>query len=359
MRWRTRAVADAGPRVIVRRAFTLVELMVVVAVIALLAMVLLPFLRQAFEVAWKTRCLNNLSHIAQALHVGHERKMVLPTAEVWVAAAKANGSEQMLRCDKDTRQFTGDCLAGSFEDLYILQYHTGSTTSHDCSYLVNILDRGKPIPDPQVWAWYPAGGIKQAPQGGWPVEYLPNWDQMQARNQAFIGVDNDSGLLITFGDVTVFETWEPPQKGHSRHWLMQGAGTPVAPLAGGACPADADDKMLLHMWGWDMLKHDPNSPLRFGGNSPDASYGMNAMVRSDDFGPRQFLVMDANETIIRVGTSNYEDAEVFSPPPQGVIRARHMGKVNVVTCDGAVTSWSLPELKKQYDMPGHGRWNAR
>ena len=50
-----------GPR---RPAFTLVELLVVVAIIALLAAILLPSLRQARVLASRTRCAANMRNLA-------------------------------------------------------------------------------------------------------------------------------------------------------------------------------------------------------------------------------------------------------------------------------------------------------
>jgi type II secretory pathway pseudopilin PulG len=336
-----------------KAAFTLTELCVAMAVIALLVAVMVPMVQPAFETAYKTRCLNHLSKIVQALHASHDESTTLPGQSTWVADARSHGSKEMLRCDKDTT-LKPSATAGAFAELYILQYNTTSQTSFVVTYLVDILAPGKPLNDPQIWAWYPAIGKRDTPKGeSWPASFLPNL----AANQAFIGIDNDSALKITFGAQTTFEVCEPPSRGHSRHWLIQGKGTPPCPLGDNVVPTDSDDKELLHMWGRDMLRDDPRSPLRFG-STEAVSYGMNGMIDPANYGPKQFLVMDANEPVLQVGTTNYEDAEVFSSGPQGVIKARHFGKVNVATCDGSVTSWTLPELRAQFDQVGNGRWGS-
>ncbi len=105
-----------------RRAFTLVELLVVVAVIAVLAAILLPVLSKAKEQGRATACLGNLRQIGIALQIYvHENDDRMPVLMNFGASTNSPGitnglptidlvlsnhlgSLQVLRCPSDDRQ---------------------------------------------------------------------------------------------------------------------------------------------------------------------------------------------------------------------------------------------------------------
>ena len=323
--------------------FSLAEMMVVVAVIALLLAMLVPSLNGIFAVAHKTSCQGNLFRIAQTLHSDTRGNANISSGYSWlgVTLANAENSRDLVWCAADNRDrtvFNSDALLRILERCYILQYNGGSQTDYVCSYFPDILG-GRKVPDPQVWAWYPAGGVRDAPKGEeWPNGTLPDLDD----DEIFIGVDNDGAVRITpRGQSIVFENWKPPASslsGYSRQFVCKGAATPPSPLPGSVKPEDDDDKMIIEMYGWDNKKYGDKVSIDIGAQT---SYGINSLVEEKNWRPEQILVMDANELVVEVGSASKEDFldEVLVP--------RHMGKLNVATCDGGVRPMTMLEMEME------------
>jgi prepilin-type N-terminal cleavage/methylation domain-containing protein len=329
-----------------KRGFSLVELIVVTAVIALLMLLLVPTFVGVREHVRTTECRSNLKQIAEGILSNDKR---LPYPAQWRASLVARDIGGVLHCPSDD-QIDSEAEADDLPDLsdvYIVQKQGGSVLF---SNMQVILDSGTSPEDRQIMRVQSAHGIEAG------------------AGQMLVKIGGECALMrVTYGSTVSFESIiiNASHGCGSVHWLCIDDGSPdwrsrIVQGFGSYGPTaeyqpDPSIFVMRLQSGPRYTKQwDPLSISR----ARKASYGMSNAVSGTDPRPGQLLVVEYAKDVASVTKEGYfvDDLGVSNTDEDGFLRTRHFGMANFVTAGRSVRSMTREQLQWEYDQYTNGIW---
>ena len=279
-------------------AFTLIELLIVVVVIALLAILMIPTMGSAPRMARQVQCASNLGQIGAAFSVAQsmvsrQGKPMYPTVYEWPMVpqtAVENGA--IFLCPEDSTPVEEKDSGSRLEDyaLFLREENGGmyiNFQTNDARPYRLVFDRG------DYWEfWFEDGRLKDIDHG---VDFVFHVTKTEPHVAVFQDVSHNTPRITSV--------------------VLQ--------------------KKVLP--GWENLSTNAKGDdLVMGGSGLPCDYGLNSSVaRRDSVAPDTIIVLDYDTSIANRGEDMGETIEAA---------ARHMGKSNVLYGDGSITSRGPIEL---------------
>lgn len=312
-----------------RQAFTLVELLVVMAVVAMLLALLFPGFSATFRQMNRLRCARNLSMIGQAYGVrasderlGAVGPFAVGSWQVALIPYVENQGEIFFCPDGPVPDDSGAVQTAAPRRLIVHSDPMGSSPS------------GPPLPphwmhwdDIDVWAEGTYGAdvlVKRVvPNVSYELWFEDSW-----RNNTW----NDLQLKFTPRPNGQLEVQYVGQATGAYHYWL--------------CDADTKEYLMPTVYPDQWMGHGAavsiGTKVTVSSASGNTNYGMNALAKGDESsapGRRVILCLDYLKTIARGATDVYPDdwRGIDWETDEGVLRfARHEKTCNVLFTDGSV-----------------------
>lgn len=305
-----------------RLGFTLVELLVVIAVIALLIAILLPAVQQVREAARRIQCRNNLKQIGLALHIYHDQHSVLPFGNrgrtypplgpkglLWSCKTVTAHMLLLPQLDQVTVynqiDFHVDSCLNGYPSLYPSTYYQLNSTAFETNLAVfrcpSALESPRPVGDPE----------EKYGRSNYRMNFGTNWNYFNATDGPFHIISSVRIGHITDGTSNTAAFSEAA----ATHWFNK-------PKNSSANQAE------FEQWCDEQVPSGPKSI--FGGTWGGAS-NFYMHVRQ----PNQHSCSEDREPVVWIygaaaGWGGWYDHQVPSASSQ------HSGGIQVLICDGTV-----------------------
>jgi prepilin-type N-terminal cleavage/methylation domain-containing protein/prepilin-type processing-associated H-X9-DG protein len=351
-----------------RRGFTLAELMVVIAVIALLGAVTLPYFHRVFGVQRQIACMNNLEKIGQAFYTRTTRGAAGGMHHSDIAVVSWQGAllkylsddDTVFHCPEDDKEhIPGEGARDKLKQIYIEVFTSGVAGDYGSHAWDVPLDEEYA----SEWVWrlsqeqfdelsrtsgygrgYHYAGYQE---GADPTMYWFVFEDQGWRG----GGDKDYWDIFVKINVSDTEITLTPIRG--------GAGYNFSLAMG-----KGEQKKILIK---DM-KASHGQPYTLVGAFGTGSYGLNSMAPEILEGSKRLLVLDYEKVIAR--GSDYDELDRWFTDekafPTKVVDGetipaffRHMNKANVLYGDGGVKSMTFDEIRIDKAASRQRHWNPR
>ena len=280
-----------------RKAFTLVEMLVVITIIMLLISILLPSLSRVRSLARKTVCASNLQELYAGMLLAHFPGNGLPTEHAFPAAewpgipSPQMSSSKVFHCPEASPSDTPTTSYTIYtnQDKIFINFEAGS----NC----------RVVPGPNLTNNPPV------PAGSTQYRF-------------------DDGFVKDYDDVILNVTNANPRIATKMNSGYQGTSSGVNGTRGILSLYKAGQAVP----DWADMGQQPQG-ASFTMNAGDADYGINSLVGQTKVSDRTIVLLDYDLLVANSGESM---------PTHLAASSRHLGQINVLYADGSVrASWGL------------------
>ena len=325
-----------------RRAFTLVELLVVIVILGLLLALLMPAGQQAWAVARITICRNNLYHIYQTFgtaaadlrltntSTGGQTPFFPKPDAWWVTAIKYSETSNILLCPETGEGVAVQATAAN--PLSRLVYVNRDThLGHSRNIRIQFDDPAHQGLG-QMHLGTRTGPV--APTSDARGEYIEiGLDDNSEVTQNYMNTDGHDGIIrvyLNVGGETIAKLMRY-NCGEYNCVLFDGEPLFVAP----GDPADVNNS-ASEMYGWLGGSNKVGMEVELEGTAGVCTYGMAKGAELFGTGHHKILVMDYDKSIVDPTVSASHDLLLKA--------GRHFGQINILFTDGSIISFGPTEI---------------